>query len=60
MKQGHIDNHELELYHLGMVTDEAELRPLEEHLLGCADCVARAEAAALYVDAIRAAACSEP
>jgi Bifunctional DNA primase/polymerase, N-terminal len=29
---GHIDDHDLERYHLGMVT-ESELAPLEEHLL---------------------------
>ena len=54
---GHIDDHDLESYHLGMVEDEAELRPLEEHLLWCGGCVERAEAIAQYVDAVRAAAC---
>ena len=54
---GHIDDHELECYHLGMVKDEAELAALEEHLLWCGACVDRAEAAAQYVDAVRAAAC---
>ena len=44
----------LERYHLGMVTDQAELGPLEEHLWRCAVCVDRAEATALYVDAMRA------
>ena len=51
----HIDDHDLERYHLGMVTDEAELAPLEEHLLGCPACADRAEASAAYVDAMRAA-----
>jgi len=54
---GHIDDHDLERYHLGMVKDEAELAALEEHLLWCGACVDRAEATARYVDAVRAAAC---
>ena len=54
---GHISDHDLERYHLGMVKDEAELAALEEHLLWCGACVDRAEAAAQYVDAVRAAAC---
>ena len=37
-----------------MVVDEAELAPLEEHLLACPKCVKRAEESADYVDAIRA------
>jgi hypothetical protein len=51
----HISDHDLERYHLGMVKDEAELAPLEEHLLWCPECVKRAEEAADYVDALRAA-----
>jgi hypothetical protein len=39
----HISDHDLERYYLGMVTDEAELAPLEEHLLWCTWCVERAE-----------------
>jgi hypothetical protein len=38
----HISDHDLERYHLGMVRDEAELAPLEEHLLSCPICVERA------------------
>jgi len=38
-----------------MVVDEAELAPLEEHLLSCPRCVERAEEAAAYVDTLRAA-----
>jgi hypothetical protein len=53
----HIDDHDLERYHLGMVKDEAELAALEEHLLWCSGCIDRAEAAAQYVDGVRAAAC---
>ena len=51
----HISDHDLERYHLGMVTDEAELVPLEEHLLVCRTCIERAELVAEYVDLLRAA-----
>ena len=51
----HISDHDLERYHLGMVNDEAELAPLEEHLLSCSECQARAETTAAYVDSLRAA-----
>jgi hypothetical protein len=51
----HLSDHDLERYHLGIVTDEAELAPLEEHFLVCPDCVARAEENAAYVDTLRAA-----
>lgn len=54
---GQICDHDLERYHLGMVTDEAELALLEGHLLWCGECIDRAEAVAQYVDAVRAAAC---
>ena len=50
----HISAYDLERYHLGMVVDEAELAPIEEHLLWCPKCVERAEESADYVDAIRA------
>ena len=50
----HISDHDLERYHLGMVTDEDELAALEEHYLGCPECAKRAEESAGYVDAIRA------
>jgi len=49
----HIDDHDLERYHLGMIRDEAELAPFEEHLLACAECAQRAEQAADFVDAMR-------
>jgi hypothetical protein len=52
---GHLGDHDLERYHLGMVRDEAELVALEEHLIGCAVCTRRAEGAANYVDAMRRA-----
>ena len=38
---GHIDDHDLERYHLGMVKEEAKLAALEEHLLWCGPCVDR-------------------
>jgi hypothetical protein len=41
--------------HRGMVTDEPEIAPLEEHLLACSLCVERAEESQGRVDAIRAA-----
>ena len=50
----HISDHDLERYHLGVVKHEAELAPLEEHLLACPKCVERAEESADYVDTIRA------
>lgn len=50
----HIPDHDLERYHLGMVTDEAELAQIEEHLLACPQCVDRAKETDAYVDAVRA------
>ena len=55
MSTGHISDHDLERYYLGMVTQEEELAPLEEHLLWCHLCVERAEEAQDYVDLIRRA-----
>jgi RNA-splicing ligase RtcB len=52
----HISDEDLDRYYLGMVKDEAELVPLEEHVLACAQRTARAEASQDYVDAICAAA----
>ena len=51
----HISDHDLERYCLGMVKDGAELKGLEEHLLACPDCVARAEISDDYVNLIRRA-----
>jgi hypothetical protein len=39
---GHISDRDLERFILGMVTDESELAPLEQHLLVCAECIDRA------------------
>lgn len=49
----HISDHDLERYYLGLVTQEEELAPLEEHLLCCQSCVERAEALENYVDDLR-------
>ena len=43
----------LERYAMGVVRDEAELAPLEEHLLACPECVARAEREDDYVQSIK-------
>jgi hypothetical protein len=51
----HISDDDLERYYLGMIKDEGELAPLEEHLLICPECVDRADEAQDYVDAMRAA-----
>jgi hypothetical protein len=34
----HIGDHDLERYYLGMIEEEAELAPFEEHLLACVEC----------------------
>lgn len=51
----HFSDHDLERYYLGMLTEEEELARIEEHLLWCATCLARAEQAQDYVDAVRVA-----
>jgi hypothetical protein len=51
----HLDDHDLERYYLGMVTEEAELAEIEEHILGCAECAQRAEEVQDYVDCMRGA-----
>ncbi len=52
----HIDEDELDRYFLGLVTADVDQARIEEHLLGCPDCVAAAEPAAKYANAMRAAA----
>jgi hypothetical protein len=55
-KLGHVDDHDLErYYHLGMVTQDAEIDRMEQHLIACVECVRRAEETQDYVDAIQAA-----
>jgi len=46
----HVSDHDLERYHLGMVTDGDELATLEQHYLACPECATRAEEAAEYVE----------
>jgi hypothetical protein len=55
MSTEHISDHDLERYYLGMVTQEEELAPLEEHLLWCQSCVDRAEETQDSVDVTRVA-----
>jgi len=55
MSEEHIEDHDMERYYLGMVTEEEELAPLEEHILGCSLCAERADETQDYVDAIRIA-----
>ena len=52
----HLSDHDLERYHRGTVTNEAEMVRIEEHLLICPECIDQAEQVAEYVDAMRAAA----
>lgn len=51
----HISDLDLERYHLGMVIEEYELAPIEEHLLGCHACQRRATESDEFVDLIRGA-----
>jgi hypothetical protein len=52
----HFADHDLERYYLGMVPDDSpEEQAIEEHLLWCQECIARAGESDRYVDAIRAA-----
>ena len=55
LSMGHIFDHDLERFCLGMMTDESELTGLEKHLLCCPTCVERAEETQDYVDAMRVA-----
>ena len=51
----HISDHDLERYYLGMVPNGSpEEEAIEEHLLWCRECVARAAVSDRYVDAVRA------
>lgn len=53
MPELHTTDHDLERYYLGMITDEGELAPVEEHLLWCAYCVDRAIEIQDYIDSVR-------
>jgi len=50
----HITDQDLERYYLGMIRDDTELAPLEEHLLACEACLDRVEETQELVDFIRA------
>jgi hypothetical protein len=51
----HITDYDLERYYLGMMPEDgAEEAAVEEHLLWCERCAARAEHNDNYVDTIRA------
>ena len=52
---GHISDHDLERFILGMVRNESELEPLKEHLLVCAECIDRAEQTRQYVGTMKVA-----
>ena len=52
---GHISDHDLERFVLGMVKDEPELERVEEHLLVCAECIARADGTRAYIQTMRGA-----
>ena len=56
----HISDHDLERYYLGMVIEELELAPLEEHILACASCAERADATQDYLDIMRVALLAYP
>ena len=52
----HICDHDLERYRLRMITGEAELADVEEHLLTCALCLDRLAETERYVQAMCSAA----
>ena len=52
---GHISDHDLERFIVGMVKDESELESLEQHLLVCAECIERAEETREYIGTVKAA-----
>ena len=58
IRSGHLREHDLERYYLGMIADETELAGLEEHILSCNKCARQADEIADYIDAIRAGACT--
>lgn len=54
MQASHIDDQELECYFLGTVT-ESQLARIEEHLLRCDTCVARAKEIGRQINEMHAA-----
>jgi hypothetical protein len=55
MKWRHISDLDLERWYLGMVSGETEIVQIEEHVLACAACAARAESSDEFTDSIRQA-----
>jgi bacterioferritin (cytochrome b1) len=53
MNSAHISAHDTEQYYLGMVTQEEELAPFEEHLLWCHACLDLVQGTENYVDTIQ-------
>jgi hypothetical protein len=51
----HISDDDMERLIKGTITDEAELAPLEEHLLVCDECIARGGGTLQFVGAMRTA-----
>ena len=51
----HISEHGLERLLIGTITEEAELAPLEEHLLVCAEGIARGGETLEFVEVARMA-----
>jgi hypothetical protein len=52
---GHVSDDDLGRFIIGTITDEAELAPLEEHVLVCGECIARGGGTLQFVEAMRAA-----
>jgi anti-sigma factor RsiW len=50
----HMSDEELELYCLGRATNR-QLAPIEEHLLGCPECLKRVEQMLATIDSLREA-----
>lgn len=56
----HLSEDSIEKYLLGLIREGPRFDSIEEHLLGCPACTARAEEIAKYIDAMRAAAAQMP
>jgi hypothetical protein len=53
MNGTHISTHDAERYYLGMVTEEEQLAPLEEHLLWCCGCLDLVQETEDFIDTIQ-------
>lgn len=51
----HVQDEDLERYCLGTITEEAEIAPIEEHLMVCSECIDRAQAQDAYIRAVKGA-----